>query len=82
MRHEVINASVDRFEKCAERKMKGPGQSGRRRRGGGRREKELKRIHWHKNKPGQVSAPLILDPTVKEMSKEMKSFEDLEKVTG
>ena len=43
---------------------------------------ELKRIHWHKIKPGQVSAPLILDPTVEEMSKEMKTFEDLEKLTG
>ena len=38
-----------------------------------RREKELKRTHWHKNKPGQVSAPLILDPTAGDMSKEMKS---------
>ena len=54
MRHEVINASVDRFEKCAERKMKGPGQSGRRRRGGGRREKELKKQAWSGVRPPNI----------------------------
>ena len=86
MRHEVIKASVDRFEKMCQEEDDGTRPIHRPRswkEEERRREKELKRTHWHKNKPGQVSAPLILDPTAGDMSKEMKSVcKDLEKVTG
>ena len=37
-----------------------------------RREKELKRTNWHKGKDNKVSAPLLLDPTSGEMTREMK----------
>ena len=35
-------------------------------------EKERKVTKWHQTKPGQVSAPLILDPTAGNMATEMK----------
>ena len=48
-----------------------------------RREKELKRTNWHQSRANQVSAPLILDPTAGEMTKDMKAVcKDFEKVTG
>ena len=48
-----------------------------------RKEKELKRTNWHQSKAKQVSAPLILDPTAGEMTKDMKAVcKDFEKVTG
>ena len=43
----------------------------------------MKRTTWHQNKPNQVSAPLILDPTAGEMSKDMKAVcRSFESVTG
>ena len=48
-----------------------------------RREKELKRTNWHQTKTNEVSAPLIIDPTAGEMTKEMKATcKGFEKVTG
>ena len=70
------------LKKMCQEEEEGLSQSGIRKEKERRREKELKRIYWHKNKPGQVFAPLTLDPIVEVMSKEMKSFKDLEKVTG
>ena len=37
-----------------------------------RREKELKKLSWHKRKEDRVSATLLLDPTQGHMNKEMK----------
>ena len=86
MRHEVIKASVDRYEKmCLEedegiRPIYRPRSWKEEER---RREKELKRTSWHQTKTNQVSAPLILDPTAGEMTKEMKATcKGFEKVTG
>ena len=48
-----------------------------------RREKELKRTNWHQSKENQVSAPLILDPTAGDMTKDMKAVcKGFETVTG
>ena len=44
-------------------------------------EKDLKSQNWHRGEGGQVSAPLIVDPTsgnmLTELKKECKKFEDL-----
>ena len=86
MRHEVIKAAVDRYEKmCVEedegvRPIHRPRSWKEKER---RREKELKRTNWHQSKEKQVSAPLILDPTAGDMTKDMKAVcRDFEKVTG
>ena len=86
MRHEVIKAAVDRYDRlCKEedediRPIHRPRTWKEEER---RREKELKRTTWHQNKPNQVSAPLILDPTAGEMSKDMKAVcRSFESVTG
>ena len=69
------------LKKCAKRKMKGPGQSGSWKEEERRREKEFEGTFV--SKTSQVSAPLILDPALEEMLKEMKNVcKDLEKVTG
>ena len=86
MRHEVIKAAVDRYEKlCLEeeqgiRPIHRPRSWKEKER---RRAKELKRSNWHQSKAKQVSAPLILDPTAGDMTKDMKAVcRDFEKVTG
>ena len=48
-----------------------------------RKEKELKVQNWHKGQKDQISAPLIIDPTAGEMTKEMKEVcKRFEAVTG
>ena len=86
MRHEVIKAAVDKYEKmCVEedegvRPIHRPRSWKEEER---RREKELKRTNWHQSKDKQVSAPLILDPTAGDMTKDMKAVcKNFEKVTG
>ena len=39
-----------------------------------RLEKERKREKWHQSKEGQVSAPLIIDPTAGSLAEEMKEI--------
>ena len=66
MRHEVIKAAVERYDKLCKEKEEGVRPIHRPRKwkeDEGQREKELKRTNWHQNQPNQVSAPLILDPT-------------------
>ena len=47
------------------------------------RQKERKILNWHQTKVGQISAPLILDPTAGDMAKEMKIVcSKFEEVTG
>ena len=41
-----------------------------------RREKESKREAWHKSENGQVSAPLILDPTAGGLTADLKKICD------
>ena len=86
MKHEVIKAAVDKYEKmCMEedegvRPIHRPRSWKEKER---RREKELKRTNWHQSKAKQVSAPLIIDPTAGEMTKDMRAVcKDFEKVTG
>ena len=38
-----------------------------------RLDKETKVVRWHRGKEGQVSAPLIIDPSSGEMTKKMKA---------
>ena len=65
-RHEVIKAAYEKFDKMCEDEDNGvrpihrPREWKERER---RLEKEAKVSNWHKSKPNQVSAPLILDPT-------------------
>ena len=48
-----------------------------------RREKELKAQNWHKRRRGQVSAPLIIDPTAGGLTDDFKEVcTKFEKVTG
>ena len=48
-----------------------------------RLEKEAKVTNWHKSRPDQVSAPLILDPTAGSLSKDAKEVcRKFEQVTG
>ena len=43
----------------------------------------MKKSSWHKRKEDQVSAPLLLDPTQGQMTKEMKEVcKKFEEVTG
>ena len=86
MRHEMIGASVRRFEEmCAEEDRGGrPVHRSRDWKVKERqRLKEMKKSNWHKAKDNQVSAPLILDPTSGSMTKEMKAVSrKFEEVTG
>ena len=86
MRHEVIKAAVERYDKLCKEKEEGVRPIHRPRKwkeDEGQREKELKRTNWHQNQPNQVSAPLILDPTAGDMTRDMKEVcKNFENVTG
>ena len=48
-----------------------------------RREKEMKSQTWHRKERGQVSAPLIIDPTAGGLTADFKEVcTKFEKVTG
>ena len=86
MRHEVIKTACEKYDRMCEEEDKGgrpvhrPREWREKER---RREKELKLSNWHKTKINQVSAPLILDPTAGNFTKEMKKVcVKFEKVTG
>ena len=74
-RHEVIKAAYEKFDKMCEDEDNGvrpihrPREWKERER---RLEKEAKVTNWHKSRPDQVSAPLILDPTAGSLSKDIK----------
>ena len=84
MRHQVVVTALERWDKMCEEEDKGvrPVHRPREWREQERRlEKEMKSQNWHRGEGGQVSAPLIIDPTsgsmLKEMKKECKKFEEL-----
>ena len=85
MRHEVIKTDCEKYDRMCEEEDKGgrpvhrPREWREKER---RREKELKLSNWHKTKKNQVSAPLILDPTAGNLTKEIKEVcVKFEKVT-
>ena len=86
VRHEMIGASVRRYERMCEEEDRGVRPVHRARdwkEKERQRAKELKKTNWHKNQDDQVSAPLILDPTSGNMTKEMKAVsKKFEEVTG
>ena len=86
MRHEVIKAAVERYDKLCKEEEEGVRPIHRPRKwkeDERQREKELKRTNWHQNQPNQVSAPLILDPTAGDMTRDMKEVcKNFENVTG
>ena len=86
LRHEMIGASMRKYEKMCEVEDSGGRPIHRSREWKVRerqRAKELKRTNWHKATDNQVSAPLILDPTSGDMSKEMREVaRKFEVVTG
>ena len=86
MRHEVIKSAVERYDKLCKEEDEGVRPIHRPRKwkeDERRREKELKRTNWHQNQPNQVSAPLILDPTAGDMTRDMKEVcKNFENVTG
>ena len=86
MRHQVIKAACNKYEKMCRDEDEGVRPVHRSRdwkRRERKREKEKKLTNWHQNQKGQVSAPLILDPTAGNMTKEIKDVcKKFEQVTG
>ena len=81
VRHQVIVTALERWDKMCEEVDKGvrPVHRPREWRELERRvEKEMKSQNWRRGEGGQVSAPLIVDPTsgnlLKELKKECKSL--------
>ena len=82
-RHQVIKAAVLKWERICKDEYDGvrPIHLAREwqleaRRQRARRAKESKREAWHQAEDGQVSAPLILDPTAGKLTAEMKKVCD------
>ena len=85
VRHQVIKTALEKFDKmCKEedagvRPVHRPREWKEKER---RQEKEKKRQNWHRSKEGQVSAPLIIDPTAGGLADELKEVcRQFEKVT-
>ena len=75
VRHQVIKTSLQRWDKLCEEEDAGirPVHRPREWKEKERRlEKERKREKWHQSREGQVSAPLIIDPTAGNLAEEMK----------
>ena len=86
MRHQVIKSALDRWEKLCKEEDEGvrpvhrPREWKEKER---RREKEMKSQTWHRKEKGQVSAPLIIDPTAGGLTADFKEVcTKFEKVTG
>ena len=77
VRHQVIKTALEKWDKMCEKEDAGvrpvhrPREWKEKER---RQEKERKRNNWHQSKTGQVSAPLIIDPTAGPLTKEMKEI--------
>ena len=74
-RHQVVKAAVERWEGMCKVEDEGgrPVHRAREWQKAARRlDKEMKVVRWHQGREGQVSAPLIIDPTSGEMTKKMK----------
>ena len=75
MRHQVIKTALEKWDKMCEEEDAGvrPVHRPREWREKERRqEKEQKKNSWHQSKPGQISAPLIIDPTAGPLTEDMK----------
>ena len=78
-RHQVIKAAVLKWERICKDEYDGVRPIHRARESqleARRRAKESKREAWHQAEDGQVSAPLILDPTAGKLTAEMKKVCD------
>ena len=78
-RHQVVKAAVLKWEKMCKEEDEGVRPIHRAREWqleARRRAKESKRESWHKAEDGQVSAPLILDPTAGGLTSELKKVCD------
>ena len=84
VRHEVIKAACEKWDRMCEDEDKGVRPVHRPREWRERRkEKEMKATNWHKSQESQVSAPLILDPTAGSMTRDMREVcRRFELVTG
>ena len=75
VRHQVIKTALEKWDKMCEdedagvRPIHRPREWKEKER---RQEKEKKRQNWHQSKEGQVSAPLIIDPTAGGLAEELK----------
>ena len=75
VRHQVIKTAIERWDRMMEeedagvRPMYRPREWKEKER---RLAKEQKRQNWHQSKEGQVSAPLIIDPTAGNLAGEFK----------
>ena len=75
VRHQVIKTALERWDKMCEEEDAGvrPVHRPREWKEKERRQaKEKKRQNWHQSKEGQVSAPLIIDPTAGSLAEELK----------
>ena len=78
-RHQVVKAAVLKWEKMCKEEDEGVRPIHRAREWqveARRRAKESKRESWHRAEDGQVSAPLILDPTAGGLTSELKKVCD------
>ena len=86
VRHQLVKTAMKRWEKmCSEEDMGvRPIHRSRSWKAKERlREKERKATSWHQNQRNQISAPLIVDPTAGNMTKELKEVcRRFEAVTG
>ena len=75
VRHQVIKTAIERWDRMMEEEDAGvrPMYRPREWKENERRlAKEKKRQNWHQSKEGQVSAPLIIDPTAGNLAAELK----------
>ena len=85
-RHQVIKAAVEKWDRMCQKEHEGkrPIQRAREWHEYARRmKKESRRESWHQAEPGQITAPLILDPTGGDLTQKLKALcEIFEKSTG
>ena len=76
VRHQVIRTALEKWDKMCQEEDAGvrpihrPREWKEKER---RQEKEKKRQNWHRSREGQVSAPLIIDPTAGGLAEELKN---------
>ena len=75
VRHQVIKEALDKYKRMCEVEDSGGRQVHRARKwqkAARRLEKERKLVTWHKGEKGQISAPLIIDPTPGDLTSSIK----------
>ena len=86
VRHQVIKESMEKYERMCEVEDSGGRQVHRARewqKAARRLEKESRKATWHQGAEGQISAPLIIDPTAGGLTSNLKeACSKFEEATG